>query len=72
MGQKEHFIGTWVLVEFYIIKVNGTRVQPFGRNPSGMLIYNKEGYMSAIITGENQPSNVPLDFKKILLRKNKH
>ncbi|HDR7454965.1 lipocalin-like domain-containing protein [Bacillus cereus] len=63
MGQKEHFIGTWALVELYIMKVNGTHVHPFGKNPSGMLIYNNEGYMSTIITGENQPNNVPLDFK---------
>ncbi|WP_257144488.1 lipocalin-like domain-containing protein, partial [Bacillus thuringiensis] len=63
MGQKEHFIGTWMLVEFYIMKVKGEPVYPFGIKPNGMLIYNKDGNMSATITGENQPSNVSIDFR---------
>lgn len=63
MKQRERFIGTWILVEFYIKKVNNTRIYPFGKKPNGILIYNNDGYMSAVITGENQPSEVILDFK---------
>ncbi|PEF27400.1 hypothetical protein COC60_30080 [Bacillus thuringiensis] len=63
MGQKENFIGTWILGEFYIMKFNGVHVYPFGIKPNGILMYNKDGYMSAIITGENQPNDVTLDFK---------
>ncbi|PGM88402.1 lipocalin-like domain-containing protein, partial [Bacillus thuringiensis] len=43
-----------MLVEFYIMKVKGEPVYPFGIKPNGMLIYNKDGNMSATITGENQ------------------
>ncbi|MCU4946842.1 lipocalin-like domain-containing protein [Bacillus cereus] len=63
MKQRTNFIGTWRLVEFYIRKGNNILSYPFGRKPNGILIYNKDGYMSAIITGENQPSEVTLDFK---------
>lgn len=63
MGQKEQFIGTWRLTEFSIRKVNGANLYPFGKKPNGMLIYNKYGYMSVIITGEKQPNEVTLDFK---------
>ncbi|MCI3150102.1 hypothetical protein C5137_28920 [Bacillus cereus] len=63
MKQRERFIGTWILVEFYIKKVNNTRIYPFGKKPNGILIYNNDGYMSAVITGENQPNEVILDFK---------
>lgn len=52
-----------MLVEFYIMKANGARMYPFGKGPNGLLIYNKDGYMSAILTRENQPNEVALDFK---------
>ncbi|KXH80324.1 MULTISPECIES: lipocalin-like domain-containing protein [Bacillus] len=63
MGQKEQFIGTWRLTEFFIRKVNGANLYPFGKKPSGMLIYNKDGYMSVIITGEKQLNEVTLNLK---------
>lgn len=31
MKQRERFMGTWILVEFYIKKVNDTRTYPFGK-----------------------------------------
>ncbi|HDR4457502.1 MULTISPECIES: lipocalin-like domain-containing protein [Bacillus] len=63
MGQKEQFIGTWRLTDFFIKKINGAHLYPFGKKPNGMLIYNKYGYMSVIISGEKQPNEVNLDFK---------
>ena len=35
MGQKEQFIGTWRLTNFFIRKINGAHLYPFGKKPNG-------------------------------------
>ncbi|UII23299.1 lipocalin-like domain-containing protein [Fulvivirga ligni] len=42
-------VGTWKLVSWYYQDEDGNRVDYFGRNPQGILIYDNAGYMSVHI-----------------------
>ncbi len=54
-GSKKHrvlnphnpFIGTWKLISWTNIDINGVKTYPCGRNPIGYLLYTEDGYMSA-------------------------
>ncbi|MGZ7044074.1 MAG: lipocalin-like domain-containing protein [Methanobacterium sp.] len=46
----ESVIGTWRLKSFKQRFEEGDLMLPFGENPEGILIYDKDGYMSVIIS----------------------
>jgi Lipocalin-like domain len=48
----ELLIGTWSLVSYDVVAADGTRGQPLGREPAGLLIYGADGFMSALLTGQ--------------------
>ena len=47
-------IGTWELSSLEL-KIGKKTTYPFGENLSGLLIYQENGYMSGIMSGENRP-----------------
>lgn len=54
--RQNPIIGTWKLLSFEVIKDDETRVNPFGKELNGLLIYHENGYMSGIISGEGRPN----------------
>lgn len=44
---KEQLVGTWLLVSNYNERPDGTRFEPLGPNPIGMLIFDASGHMSS-------------------------
>jgi Lipocalin-like domain/Reductive dehalogenase subunit len=44
---KEQLVGTWLLVSNYNERPDGTRFELLGANPIGMLILDRDGYMSS-------------------------
>ncbi|MGI8363318.1 lipocalin-like domain-containing protein [Bacillus cereus] len=55
MLSSKNLIGSWSLVEFYMETEAGIRSYPFGKLAKGIILYNFDGYMSAVITGEHRP-----------------
>jgi hypothetical protein len=43
---QETFTGTWTLVSVSNVLPNGTRVEPYGSNPQGLLMFDAEGRYS--------------------------
>jgi hypothetical protein len=46
----ELLIGTWALVAYDVRDADGSRYQPLGPDPLGLLIYGADGHMSAQLT----------------------
>lgn len=51
-GLKEQVVGTWMLVSNYAERADGTRLQTFGTDPKGMVIYQPNGRFAYIIMGD--------------------
>ncbi len=49
-------IGTWRLLSLEIRKYTGEVIYPFGKEVKGILIYQNNGYMSGMISGEGRPN----------------
>ena len=47
--------GTWRLLSLELKKKTGETVYPFGKEVKGLLLYQRDGYMSGIISGEGRP-----------------
>lgn len=47
MEIKEAFAGTWSLLEYLLVRADGVVRKPWGEHVSGLLIYTRDGYMSA-------------------------
>jgi hypothetical protein len=52
---KEQLVGTWTLVSNYNVAPDGTRRQPFGPNPKGILILDANGRYAQIQVNPNRP-----------------
>jgi hypothetical protein len=54
---RETLIGTWKLVEYSIenTKKPGERYYPLGKDATGFIIYNPDGYMSAQMMAQGRP-----------------
>ena len=52
---KEQFLGAWELISFEFRHPNGDTTHPMGANAVGILIYDKNGYMSAQIMRADRP-----------------
>ena len=48
-------IGTWRLCSVELEQKSGETVYPFGRDVKGLVLYQDDGYMAGIISGENRP-----------------
>lgn len=51
----DSIIGTWKLLS-YELKKEGKVIFPLGKKVNGLLLYQENGFMSGIISGENRPN----------------
>jgi hypothetical protein len=49
---KQQLVGTWFLVSDVATRPDGTRFEPFGDNPKGILMFDSMGYFSAQYSGD--------------------
>lgn len=47
IAHKNRLVGTWTLVSNYNMRQDGTRFEPFGPSPKGILMFNNSGHFSA-------------------------
>lgn len=53
----DQFVGAWRLLTVETIRPNGEVIYPFyGKNPEGILIYGRDGWMSVQIVSDPQPA----------------
>src|SRR5207249_3550908 len=52
---KEQLIGTWTLVSTVDVKPDGSKVERWGANPKGMLVFDGSGHYSLMIVRANLP-----------------
>ncbi len=62
---QDLIIGTWRLVSFEYKAEDETSFFPYGKDANGIIYYDKEGYMSAIISRTDRPSLSAEDYIKI-------
>jgi hypothetical protein len=62
MKKPNHpFAGTWKLISWINTDSGGNQTFPYGKNPSGYLIYTADGYMAAQIMNPDRQQGNP-DF----------
>jgi hypothetical protein len=55
--RAEELVGTWIMESFQMEDcATGRRTQPWGRGPSGTVVFVSEGRMFALITADGRPS----------------
>lgn len=69
-GNDSGLVGAWQLVSVETIRPNGEVIYPFyGKHPSGLIIYDKSGWMSVQIVSDPKPQTPDSDsrdaFKKL-------
>ena len=52
---REQLIGTWDLVSNYAVRQDGSRLDPFGPNPTGRYMLDAAGHFSYMIYGSGRP-----------------
>jgi len=52
---KKPLVGTWRLVSLEIKSADGQVQYPYGQDPVGYLMYDKDGYMSVSVMAANRP-----------------
>ena len=52
---REQLIGTWGLVSSYAVRQDGSRLDPFGPNPTGRYMLDAAGRFSYMIYGSGRP-----------------
>lgn len=52
----DRLIGTWGLVSYTLADESGEIHFPFGRDATGYLMYNRDGYMSAQLMAQRRPT----------------
>ena len=56
MIHREDLLGSWHLLSWTLTYPNSSRVElPFGKSPTGLLIYSADGWMSAAISRSERP-----------------
>ncbi len=53
---EERFWGTWELLSWYMEDGDGQRMHPFGENPTGYIIYTREGMVSVNMMQPGRPA----------------
>lgn len=56
-GLKEQIVGTWTPVSQYVDQ-DGTRLEPFGANPKGMVVYDGNGRFVLVLQRATLPGFV--------------
>jgi hypothetical protein len=54
-GVKEQLVGTWMLVSIYDEHQEGKKFEPFGANPTGILMFDGNGRFAAQLMGSGLP-----------------
>jgi Lipocalin-like domain len=49
-GRSERLLGSWGLVSFEQVLASGEVLKPFGDSPSGLILYEADGRMSAQVS----------------------
>jgi hypothetical protein len=52
---KEQLVGTWMIVSTDATRPDGTKFQPFGPNPKGILVLDGNGRTSFIVVSPGRP-----------------
>jgi hypothetical protein len=52
---KDQLVGAWMLVSNYNERPDGSRFEPLGANPTGMLIFDDNGHMSSQLMRSSLP-----------------
>ena len=52
---RQQLIGTWDLVSNYAVRQDGSRLDPFGPNPTGRYMLDAAGHFSYMIYGSGRP-----------------
>ena len=52
---KEQLVGTWKFVSSHNVRNDGSRVDLYGPNPRGILIYTSDGYFALVNTRSDLP-----------------
>lgn len=52
---KEQLIGTWRLVSSHNVRKDGSKLDIYGLNPKGILIYTSDGYFALVNTRSDLP-----------------
>lgn len=60
--ELEQIAGSWKLSSFIYKAEDGSSFYPYGKEANGIIIYDKAGYMSAIITRTDRPDISTQDF----------
>ena len=61
---KEQLVGAWTLVSFETTATNGTKQQPLGPNPKGVLILDASGQLATVQGRPDRPKFKPsVDFR---------
>lgn len=56
MALRDRLVGTWKLVSYQEIPVDGSEpFEPLGREPHGLIMYTPDGYMSAQLAKPDRP-----------------
>ena len=71
----ETILGAWRLLSFRVHENDGRKVHPYGEDVTGLLLFEKNGYMSEICSGNRRPIvpgvdiNLKTDAEKIAIAK---
>ncbi|MGH9807734.1 MAG: lipocalin-like domain-containing protein [Terriglobia bacterium] len=52
---KGQFVGTWTLVSIYYVHSDGRKIEPFGPDAKGMLVFDATGHFETQIMAANRP-----------------
>jgi hypothetical protein len=52
---KDQLVGTWMLVSIYDARPDGSKFDPFGANPTGILMFDGNGHFAAQLMGSGLP-----------------
>ncbi|MGD1712994.1 lipocalin-like domain-containing protein [Dapis sp. BLCC M172] len=52
---KDNLVGTWKLADFYTVDAKQKIDYPYGKNPTGYLVYTENGYVSVTIMTTDRP-----------------
>ncbi len=52
---KEQFVGIWTLVSIYYVHPDGRKIEPFGPNAKGILVFNAAGHFATQVMSADRP-----------------
>ena len=52
---KEQFVGTWTLVSIHYVHPDGSKIEPFGPNAKGILVFDATGRFATQIMAADRP-----------------